>query len=99
MARLYSNENFPLPVVEELRRLGHAVLTPREAGETGKSVPDEQVLAFATAEARALITPNRKHFSTCTMPVPIMPASSSVALITISRGRLKEFTMQSEDYD
>jgi hypothetical protein len=23
MARLYSNENFPLPVVEELRRLGH----------------------------------------------------------------------------
>jgi hypothetical protein len=27
MARLYSNENFPLPVVEELRRLGHEVLT------------------------------------------------------------------------
>jgi hypothetical protein len=23
MARLYSNENFPLPVVEKLRALGH----------------------------------------------------------------------------
>jgi hypothetical protein len=62
MARLYSNENFPLPVVEELRRLGHEVLTTHEAGEAGKSVPDEQVLAFATTEDRALVTLNRKHF-------------------------------------
>ncbi len=62
MARLYTNENFPLPVVEELRRLGHEVLTTHEAGEAGKSVPDEQVLAFATAEARTLVTLNRKHF-------------------------------------
>ena len=62
MARLYTNENFPLPVVEELRRLGHEVLTTHEAGEAGKSVPDAQVLAFATAEARALVTLNRKHF-------------------------------------
>ena len=62
MARLYTNENFPLPVVEELRRLGHEVLTTHEAGEAGKSVPDEQVLAFAAAEGRALVTLNRKHF-------------------------------------
>jgi hypothetical protein len=62
MARLYTNENFPLPVVEELQRLGHEVLTTHEAGEAGKSVPDEQVLAFATAETRALVTLNRKHF-------------------------------------
>ena len=62
MAQLYANENFPLPVVEELRRLGHEVLTTHEAGEAGKSVPDEQVLAFATAEGRALVTLNRKHF-------------------------------------
>ncbi|TEU18005.1 MAG: hypothetical protein E3J21_06900 [Anaerolineales bacterium] len=27
MARLYANENLPLPVVGELRRLGHDVLT------------------------------------------------------------------------
>ena len=26
MARFYANENFPLPTVEELRRLGHDVL-------------------------------------------------------------------------
>lgn len=62
MARLYANENFPLPVVEELRRLGHEVLTTYEAGDAGKSVPDERVLAFATAEGRALVTINRKHF-------------------------------------
>lgn len=62
MARLYANENFPLPVVEELRRLGHEVLTTYEAGDAGKSVPDEQVLTFATAEGRALVTINRKHF-------------------------------------
>jgi hypothetical protein len=79
MARLYTNENFPLPVVEELRRLGHEVLTTNEAGEAGKSVPDDQVLAFATAEARALVTLNRKHFIHCTMLIPIMPASSFVA--------------------
>ena len=62
MTRFYANEKFPLPVVEELRRLGHEVLTTYEAGDTGKSVPDEQVLAFATAEGRALVTINRKHF-------------------------------------
>ena len=27
MARLYSNENFPLPVVDKLRALAHGVLT------------------------------------------------------------------------
>ena len=36
MARLYANENFPLPTVEELRRLGHDVLTVRETGQAGK---------------------------------------------------------------
>jgi hypothetical protein len=36
MARLYANENFPFPVVEELRRLGHDVLTTLEAGNAGR---------------------------------------------------------------
>jgi hypothetical protein len=62
MARLYANENFPLPAVEELRRLGHDVLTSYESGRAGQAVPDEDVLAFAVAEARILITLNRKHF-------------------------------------
>lgn len=62
MAQLYSNENFPLPVVEELRRLGHDVLTIQEAGQANQSVPDEAVLAFAYVEGRMLLTFNRKHF-------------------------------------
>lgn len=62
MARLYADENFPLPVVEELRRLGHDVLTTHEAGQAGRAIPDEAVLAFAHAEHRAVLTLNRKHF-------------------------------------
>lgn len=62
MARLYSNENFPLPVVEELRRLGHDVLTIQETGKAEQSVPDEVVLDYATADERAVLTFNRRHF-------------------------------------
>ena len=62
MARLYTNENFPQPVAEELRRLGHDVLTVQEAGNAGRAVPDEQVLAFAREQRRAVVTLNRKHF-------------------------------------
>lgn len=62
MARLYANENFPLPAVEELRRLGHDVLTSHKSGQAGQALPDESVLAFAVTEARILLTLNRKHF-------------------------------------
>jgi hypothetical protein len=62
MARLYTNENFPLPVVQELRKLGHDVLTIQEAGEADHSIPDEDVLAFAREDHRALLTLNRRHF-------------------------------------
>jgi hypothetical protein len=62
MARLYSNENFPLPVVEGLRRLGHDVLTSYEAGKSGQAIPDEEVIELARIEKRALLTMNRKHF-------------------------------------
>ena len=62
MAGLYANENFPLPTVEELRRLGHDVLTIHESGKSGRAEPDDAVLAFALAEGRALLTLNRKHF-------------------------------------
>jgi Domain of unknown function (DUF5615) len=62
MARLYTNENFPLPVVEELRRLGHDVLTSREAGNAGRAIPDAEVLSFAAMEKRVLLTLNRRHF-------------------------------------
>ena len=46
MARLYANENFPLPVVNELRRLGHDVLTTQDTDRAGKAVPDEEVLEW-----------------------------------------------------
>ena len=62
MARLYSNENVPLPVVEELRKLGHDVVTSHESGTANRSVPDEAVLEFAISEERVLLTLNRKHF-------------------------------------
>ena len=62
MAYLYANENFPLPVVEELRRLGHDVLTSHEAGNAGRAVPDEEVLAFSTTERRVLLTLDRRQF-------------------------------------
>ena len=62
MARLYSNENFPILVVEELRSLGHDVLTIQETGKSGQSFPDEAVLEFAIEEKRAVLTLNRKHF-------------------------------------
>jgi hypothetical protein len=62
VARLYSNENFPLPVVEQLRRLGHDVLTIQETGKAGQSLDDEVVLEYAVADDRAVLTLNRKHF-------------------------------------
>ena len=62
MAKLYSNENFPLPVVEELRRLGHDVLTVAEAGKAEQAISDPEVVAFATGDGRAVLTINRKHF-------------------------------------
>jgi len=62
MARIYSDENFPLPAVQELRRLGHDVLTTAESGSAGRKIPDLEVLAFAIREQRLLILLNRKHF-------------------------------------
>ena len=62
MARFYSNENFPIQTVRELRRLGHDVLTSHEAGNANRSVPDHEVLQFAASQRRILLTQNRLHF-------------------------------------
>jgi uncharacterized protein with PIN domain len=62
MARFYSNENIAQDVVVELRSLGHDVLTSSEAGNANQAVPDDQVLRFATAEGRILLSHNRRHF-------------------------------------
>ena len=62
MARLYADENFPHPIVLELRRLGHNVLTTQEAGKSGQRISDTTVLADAIKEGRAILTHNRRDF-------------------------------------
>jgi hypothetical protein len=62
LARLYANENFPLPAVEALRELGHDVLTSHDADRANRKIPDEEVLKYAVSQGRALLTLNRKHF-------------------------------------
>jgi len=62
MARLYTDEHFPLKVTQHLRALGHDVLTAQEAGNADLRVPDEDVLAYAIQQQRAVITMNRRHF-------------------------------------
>jgi hypothetical protein len=62
VAGLFADENFPLPVVEELRLLGHDVVTIQEAGMAERGVSDADVLTHAASEGRAVLTLNRKHF-------------------------------------
>jgi predicted nuclease of predicted toxin-antitoxin system len=62
MARLYADEQYPYPVVEYLRILGHDVQTVQEAGQANQKISDPDVLAFATADNRTVITQNRKDF-------------------------------------
>lgn len=73
MAKLYTNENVPLPVAEELRRLGHDVMTVQESGLGGQSVPDHAVLKFAIDQDRCLITLNRRHFVKLHVETPVHP--------------------------
>ncbi len=62
MARLYTDENFPEPVVIALRAMGHDVLTAMQAGNANQKVPDAELLAFATGMGRAVLTLNRRDF-------------------------------------
>ena len=59
---LYADENFPLRVVEELRRLGNDVLTAFEDGRANQSITDRDLLARATEISRAVLTLNRLDF-------------------------------------
>jgi predicted nuclease of predicted toxin-antitoxin system len=62
MIKLYADENFEIPVVKKLREKGYDVLTTREAGKDNQGIPDEEVLAFAISQDRAVITLNYNHF-------------------------------------
>jgi predicted nuclease of predicted toxin-antitoxin system len=62
MAKLYADEQFPKATTATLRVLGHDVLTVQEAGKGNQRVPDDEVLAFATEQDRAVLTLNRADF-------------------------------------
>lgn len=51
-----------LQVVVALRRLGHDVLTSLDAGRANAAIPDTEVLEFAAAAGRILLSHNRRHF-------------------------------------
>ena len=59
MASLFADENFPLQVVEALRRLGHDVLTAHDAGQANQRIPDATLLGIATRLGRAMLTLSR----------------------------------------
>ena len=70
MARLFADENFPLPAVDELRRLGHDVETTSDAGLANRAVPDDEVLRYAIKARRAVLTLNRRDFFQLSRQVP-----------------------------
>jgi predicted nuclease of predicted toxin-antitoxin system len=67
---LYADENIPSRVVEELRQLGHDVLTALEDGKANQAITDTDVLARATELGRALLTLNRRDFKRLHVEVP-----------------------------
>ena len=62
MTRLYADEDFDHPVVQELRSPGHDVLTVQEAGQANQGEADVDVLSDATGRGMAVLTFNRRDF-------------------------------------
>lgn len=62
MARLLADENFPRPVVIELRRLGHDVAELNELGLAHLGTLDSAVLEAATSLRRAVLTFDRRDY-------------------------------------
>ena len=60
MARFLADENFPAAAVVCLRTLGHDVLTAMAAGLANRSAPDAEILEYADAAGRAVLTQNRR---------------------------------------
>jgi predicted nuclease of predicted toxin-antitoxin system len=62
MLKFYSNENFPIEMVNLMRSMEYNVLTSYEAGQANQKIPDDAVLEYATNEGRIVITENRQDF-------------------------------------
>src|SRR5215203_338600 len=67
---LYADENFPLRVIEELKRLGIDVLTAFEDGKANQSLTDQAILARAAELGRAILTLNRRDFKRLHLQMP-----------------------------
>ena len=80
MARLSGDEQFPRVVVELLRLIIHNILTLQAAGKDNPKNPDEEVLAFAVSENRAVLTLNRRYF------IRLHSLQSDHAAIIVCRG-------------
>lgn len=83
MALLYADENFDHPVVVQLRNMGHDILTAQQAGQANRRIPDPQVLAFAVAQGRAVLTFNRRHF--VRLHKQTIPVSSHSGIIVCTK--------------
>jgi hypothetical protein len=62
VARLLADENFPFPVVETLRRIGHDVATLADLDRAGQRMSDAEVVAAGHTEQRAVLTLDRRDF-------------------------------------
>lgn len=62
MANLFGDENFDVQAMDRLKVLGHDTLTIREVGMASQRIPDEEVLAFATKQNRAVVTFDRRDY-------------------------------------
>ena len=62
MARFLADENVPRQVCEELRNLGHDLVTADEAGVANQRIPDQQLLDLAFEQHRILLTFDRRDF-------------------------------------
>jgi len=68
VARFLADENFPFPVVEALRRMGHDVVTVADAGKAGQGLHD--LLETRQAESSVL---------DCQLVVAAMPTENPPA--------------------
>ena len=58
MARLYADEQYPYPVVELLRALGHDVLTVQEAGRANHIMSGRAISIFVGAGSPTIAANN-----------------------------------------
>ena len=87
---LYADENFPLRVVEELRRLGHDVLTALDDGKANQAISDIDLLRRATEVDRVLLTLNRQDSNDCISRILVTLESSSARRILIDSDKRNE---------